>query len=137
MSSRDRAAGGLIPHVLVIDDTPAVGVLIERILAEDGYTVTRVETFRMARLILSHRAADVIIIDLSLPDADGIEAITELRQEYPFCKILAMSGFMLGNMPKRVRAAGADATLPKPTQPRAIREAVYSLIDPAMAWRGL
>lgn len=134
MRSCDSAIHGLIPHVLVIDDTPAVAVLFERILAEDGYTVTCVQNFRMGRLSLGRRPADVIIIDLSLPDADGIQAIAELRQEYPFCKILAVSGFMVGSVPKRVKAAGADATLPKPTDPGKIRQTVYRLIDPGMSW---
>jgi len=68
------------------------------------------------------------VLDLSLPDSDGLELTRQIRGELPNLPILAISGFMVGDMPREALAAGASATLPKPAAALALRRSISGLI---------
>jgi len=74
-------------------------------------------------------------LDLSLPDGDGLEVV-RLSGKRPDLSILAISGFMVGDMASIALAAGATATLTKPTMPYELLNAVYRLLDPSEGWKG-
>jgi CheY-like chemotaxis protein len=59
---------------------------------------------------LQDTAFEVIILDMSLPDADGTEVLREIRAEIPHVPVLALSGMMVNGMETAARAAGEDAT---------------------------
>jgi PAS domain S-box-containing protein len=65
--------------VLVCEDDPDVAALLAQILRKEGMRAETVATARAARAALSAVRFDVAIIDLHLPDSDGLEFITELR----------------------------------------------------------
>jgi DNA-binding NarL/FixJ family response regulator len=89
-----------------------------------------------ARQVVSEATFEVVLVDLSLPDEDGVELIRQMRLDHPHLKILATSGFLVGNMPEIVIAAGATATLRKPTVPRKLRDAVKCLLEPSIRQSG-
>lgn len=124
------------PRILIVDDEPDVRAFFDQVLSEDGYYITAVGTARLARRAVSDGAFEAVLLDMSLPDGDGIDLVREMRGEYPYLKILATSGFLVGNMPQTVIAAGATATLAKPTTAREIRHAVFRLLEPSGRWRG-
>lgn len=125
------------PRVLIVDDERAVRVVFERYLAEDGYNVTAVDTCRRAMAAAQNTRFDVIVVDLSLPDIDGLEAIRNFRSDFPWMKILAVSGYMAGCVPSLVLSAGASATLGKPATSWQLREALYRLLDAAGRWHSV
>ena len=117
------------PRILIVDDEPTVRNLLDRVLMEDGYLVTAVGTAREALQAVREVAFEVIILDMSLPDADGIDVLRQIHSDVPCAQILAYSGMMVGPMLTLARAAGAHATLTKPTTSKRLREAVYGLLD--------
>jgi CheY-like chemotaxis protein len=131
-----RPALPYAPRILIIDEVPNVRDQFLRILAEDGYYVQAVATARHARVVLRDHGAEVVTLNLSLPDVDGLELIRELRAEFPYIRILAVSGFMTDAVRAIATAAGATATLAKPTTPRKLRETVYRLLDSSCSWIG-
>jgi DNA-binding response OmpR family regulator len=72
-------------------------------------------------------AFDIAVVDMSLPDLDGVEIIRRIRMDYPHVRILAVSGMMASVMQTAARTAGADDTLLKPYTCRKVRETVYAL----------
>jgi DNA-binding NarL/FixJ family response regulator len=82
------------------------------------------------------QAFEWVLVDLSLPDGDGLELVRHLREKCPYLKILATSGFLVRTMPQAAIAAGATATLSKPTTASQLRDAVYRLLEPSGRWRG-
>jgi len=117
------------PRILIVEDEPAVRTLFERLLTEDGYHVTAVKTGRQALAAAQATTFDAIVMDLSLPDLDGVEAIRTFRSDFPWAKILAVSGYMSGCVPNISLNAGATAILEKPATAWELRRAVYRLLD--------
>jgi CheY-like chemotaxis protein len=124
------------PRILIVDDEPEVRAFFDQTLSEDGYYVTAVGTARQGLQALSDGEFQVVVLDFSLPDGDGLEVVRQIRGDHPHLHILAISGFMVGDMPSIALAAGATATLRKPTIPCELLNTVYRLLDPSAGWMG-
>jgi DNA-binding response OmpR family regulator len=124
------------PRILIVEDELQVRAFFEQTLSEDGYYVTAVGTARQRLRALSDGEFQVVVLDLSLPDADGLDVVRQIRGEHPDLGILVISGFMVGDMSSIALAAGATATLMKPAIPREFLSTVYRLLDPSEGWKG-
>ncbi len=62
-----------MPHLLIVDDEPAICELISEVAAEDGYTVAHAGDIRQARIQIERQKPDVVLLDMQLPDGDGME----------------------------------------------------------------
>ena len=66
-------------RVLVVDDEPAILRFLRPSLATQGYVVSEAKDGRSALEAIRAKAADVVVLDLGLPDMDGLEIIRKLR----------------------------------------------------------
>lgn len=73
-----RGAG--LNHVLIVDDEADIRLSLESILKEEGYLVTTAATAGEALGLLRDAAYDVVLLDIWLPDRDGLDALAEIRQ---------------------------------------------------------
>jgi DNA-binding NtrC family response regulator len=64
-------------HVLVVDDEPAIRETVADILGDEGYTVTTAENASAARAARRSRRPDLILLDVWMPDTDGISLLKE------------------------------------------------------------
>lgn len=128
---------GHAPRILVVDDEYSVQLFFEQVLCEVGYYVTLAGNARSALAQARSREFDVVVIDLSLPDRDGLEVIQQLRAEFPLIPILAVSGFMVGKMAQEVMASGATDSLQKPVSAQELLRKIYDLIDPRRTWSAI
>ena len=78
--------------VLVLDDNSQLLGKLERMLAETGVTAMTGTTARQGREIATHRRLDLAIVDLLLPDGDGLSVAFELLRMWPRLQIVLMSG---------------------------------------------
>lgn len=67
-------------RVLVVDDEPAILRAVRTLLARHGFHVETAETGRQALECHAHRHPDLILLDLGLPDIEGLEVIREVRR---------------------------------------------------------
>jgi two-component system nitrogen regulation response regulator NtrX len=67
-------------HVLIVDDEAEIRESLSSILDEEGYIVTSTGTAAEALALLSDAVFDVVLLDIWLPDRDGLEALGEIRQ---------------------------------------------------------
>jgi two-component system, NtrC family, nitrogen regulation response regulator NtrX len=66
-------------HVLVVDDENEIRDSLSEILREEGYTVTASATATEALVLLRDAPYDVLLLDIWLPDRDGLDVLTEIR----------------------------------------------------------
>jgi two-component system chemotaxis response regulator CheY len=105
--------------ILIMDDDPQVCDLLKQVLEEEGYAVTTAENGQEGIKLYRAHPADLIILDILMPEKEGLETILELRREFPQIKIIAMSGgserakLNLLDLAKRL---GAQYTVRKPFQ---------------------
>ena len=100
--------------ILVVEDEPKVSRLIERALTEQAYTVRAVATCAAARDALADSPYDAVVLDLGLPDGDGLELLREWRAGGFNEPVLILSA--RDAVEDRIRGLnlGADDYLPKP-----------------------
>jgi two-component system KDP operon response regulator KdpE len=101
------------PRVLVVDDEPQIVRGLKIILRSAGYVVEAAETKSEAMALLGSRPPDALVLDLVLPDGEGVEVCREVRR-FSRLPILVLSA--VGDEREKVRAldAGADDYVTKP-----------------------
>ena len=101
------------PRILVIDDEPQILRAIRTILTEKGFAVTTASRGEEGLTLAATNEPDIVILDLGLPDMDGVEVCTRLR-EWTQIPILILS--VRDNEHDKVAALdqGADDYLTKP-----------------------
>ena len=67
-------------RVLVIDDEPQIRKFIDISLRSQGYATLLAETGQQGLALLASKGADIVVLDLGLPDQDGADVLKELRQ---------------------------------------------------------
>lgn len=82
-----------IPHVLVVDDEDDIRVLIKEILSDEGYEVTNAADAAEARAARQEGKFDLILLDIWMPDTDGISLLREWSEHAELdCPVVIMSG---------------------------------------------
>jgi two-component system KDP operon response regulator KdpE len=101
------------PRVLVVDDEPQIVRGLKIILRNAGYTVEAAGTKAEALAALASRPPDALVLDLVLPDGQGVEVCEQVRR-WSGLPILVLSA--IGDEREKVRAldAGADDYVTKP-----------------------
>ena len=144
MSGEADPSSGLQPRVLVVDDEPQIVRALKVVLREAGFQALAAETASEALDIAAVRPPQAAIIDLVLPDLDGVELTRRLR-EWSDMPILVLSA--IGEEEQKVRAleAGAADYITKPFGTRervarlqaALRRADRAEEEPAIEADGL
>jgi two-component system KDP operon response regulator KdpE len=100
-------------RVLVVDDEPAIRTFLRVSLAAHGYTVFEAANGQAALSAVTTHRPDIVILDLGLPDVDGIE-VTRLLRQWMRLPIIILS--VRGQEADKIAAldAGADDYLTKP-----------------------
>ena len=101
-------------RILVIDDDENIRKVLTTILEEEGYTVEQAETAQKAIEITKRKAYNLALIDIRLPDMEGIELLTKVRDTTPKMRKIIITGYpSIQNAIEAVNR-GADAYLVKP-----------------------
>ena len=104
-----------VAKILLIDDNESIRRLLRGVLLQCGHAVTEAANGRDGLKLCAD--ADLVILDLFMPEQDGIEVLTELRRRHALVKVIAMSGGVgpgAGDNLHTARLLGAAKTLQKP-----------------------
>ncbi|TMC20778.1 MAG: response regulator transcription factor [Chloroflexi bacterium] len=111
-----RSSSRQVPHILVVEDEHAIARFIEMELLHEGYKVTVVGDGISALLFIRQHAPDLIILDLMLPNIDGLEVCRRLRTAGPQQRLPVIILTAKDQVTERVLGlkTGADDYLTKP-----------------------
>jgi len=108
-----------MPHLLITDDEPATRELIAEIAADEGYTVAQAQDVRQARIQIERQKPDVMLLDMQLPDGNGIELWKRLA--LTDCQVVFITGHSSVDSAIEALRCGAVDYLTKPVSFRRLR----------------
>jgi len=118
--------------ILIVDDSESIRDLLASVLADGGYAVLTAADGRQAIRILSTRSVDLIVTDLYMPEADGLElliTVQKMPQRPPVIAMSSQTGVMdVLHVAKRL---GAKKILRKPFPPAELLQHAKALLGSA------
>jgi PAS domain S-box-containing protein len=112
--------------ILIIDDD--LGIIESlSIILEEEYDVACAHSGMQALETLEHGDFPIVILDLLLPDMDGLEVLREIRRRRPSCSIIINTGYATIERAVGSLNEGADAFLTKPFSPHDLKSAIQKL----------
>lgn len=99
--------------IVIIEDDPLISKLLERVLGDEGYQPVVAETLKKGLIACSTHKPDLIILDLGLPDGDGMELLSAYRQ-YNNAPVIIVSARDMEKTKVQALDSGADDYLTKP-----------------------
>lgn len=113
-SRRDAPLGSV---VLVVEDDRSLGAGMVGLLAGDGHSVSWAQDGVTARRLMSEQAFDLVVLDLGLPDVDGLDLCVELRTAQPDLVLIVVTARTEESDAVRALDGGADDVVLKPFRP--------------------
>jgi two-component system response regulator HydG len=116
-------------HILVIDDDKAIRDACYQILTRQGYQVELAAGARQGLSLLGRTSFDAILLDLVMPDLDGLEALKRIKALDPDVEVIIITGY--GTIQSAVESmkAGAFHFLSKPFAPDDLRNLVNRALE--------
>ena len=102
------------PLLLVVDDEPAILDILGRFAGRHGFEVVRCAGGREALETLRHRHADMALVDVRMPDVNGLDVLRTMREVAPDCAVVLMTGFAAVDTAVEAIKLGAVDYLSKP-----------------------
>jgi DNA-binding response OmpR family regulator len=123
----DSAIAGVPPAILAVDDDPAIRQLIAGYLGDNEFRVLTAATGAEMRRALDEHAIDLVVLDLRLPDEDGMRLARRLREDSAIPIII-----LTGKQDEADRIMGlelgADDYLTKPFSPRELLARIRAVL---------
>jgi DNA-binding response OmpR family regulator len=103
------------PHILIVDDSADITGALRVLFEETGNDVSVANTIRDAVAVADARTVDVMLLDLTLPDGDGLTVLATMRARDIEPRVTAaLTGRAEPEIAARCTAAGCQAVLVKP-----------------------
>ncbi|HWH78944.1 MAG TPA: response regulator [Candidatus Binatus sp.] len=106
--------------ILIIDDNPANQKLARVTLALEGFITRTADNAQAAIVVLEQFRPDLILMDVQLPDMDGLELTRRFKASSTMAHIpiIAMTAYAMSGDEQRIHAAGCDGYISKPIDVR-------------------
>jgi two-component system, sensor histidine kinase and response regulator len=119
--ARPAASPGSRPAVFVIDDDEVMLLSCRKILEKDGYTVQTFESGSAGLARLAEERPQLVLVDLKMPELDGLQVIARIRAIDPDLVIAVITGYATITTAVDAMKSGAYDFLPKPFTPDELR----------------
>ena len=114
--------------ILVVDDEPNIADLVELYLRRDGFRVVKVATGEDAVAAVTTHRPRLVVLDVGLPDIDGLDVYREIAKRWPGLPVLFSTGHGDETMLQPVLSAHV-AYIQKPYEMQALMDALDKVIQ--------
>ena len=115
--------------ILVVDDAAFMRMMIRDILAKEGYAIQEAVNGRDAVKKYEELRPDLVTLDVTMPEMDGLEALAAIRKIDEHARVLMVSAMGQQALIVQALEAGATDFLIKPFQPAKVLETVRKCLD--------
>jgi len=130
-NSKDRL------RILLVEDNRVNQVLVSRVLAKQGHHVNIAGNGLEALSILEDNALDLVLMDIEMPEMDGLEATRTIREQErhsgKHMPIIAMTAHAMSGDRDKYVAAGMDAYISKPIDAKYLQEIIERICPPGVS----
>jgi DNA-binding response OmpR family regulator len=123
----------VLKTLLAVEDDPDVALLLRMCLDEAHYQIDVAGDLAGARARLARQRPDLVIVDVGLPDGDGLDLCREVKAAHPRLPVLILTALSRRHrgLEAQARAGGADGFMEKPFDPDLLAAEVAHLLTPA------
>lgn len=118
--------------ILLVEDDPSCAAMLRSALTNFGHHVVLAPDGKQALRLFDPQAMNVAVVDLMMPEMDGMELIMKLQERDPAVRVIAMTGGSRGKPEAYLRMAerlGAVKSIAKPFPLEDLRQAVAECLD--------
>src|SRR5205814_7474484 len=115
------------PLLLVVDDEIPVLKVVERLAARIGFEVVACASGADAMRTLLRRPADLAMVDLRMPDVNGLDLLRQIRSAVPGCEVILMTAYAAVDSAVEAIKLGAREYLTKPFDFERLRQVLESI----------
>ena len=102
-----------MPKLLVIDDEPGIRDLLDVLLSRKGYAVVLADGGRKGLELFRREHPDAVILDLKMPEMDGLTVLKQLREADPALPVIVLTGAGTPETERQVFALGVTGFVEK------------------------
>ncbi len=117
------------PKVLVVDDEPVVIKSCDRILSSEGIEVEGAATGREGLELVEGNGFDVMLLDLKMPDTNGLEVLRRVKKAKPEVTVIIITGYPSVDTAVEAMKLGAFDYVVKPFAPEELRKTVRKALE--------
>jgi cobalt-zinc-cadmium efflux system membrane fusion protein len=123
------STNGKNPTILVVDDDEVLGQVLARVLTREGRTVLRASNAAQALQLADQQPPQLALVDLCLPDVDGVELAKSMRSNHADVPLILMTAYPLRLRDHPEMAGHFTRILTKPLNLQELRQAVDASMD--------
>lgn len=118
------------PHVLLVDDEDDLRTICELAFERDGrFELTTAADGDTASRAFERARPDALVLDVMMPGISGLDLLREARARWPDLPVVLLTARTRAAEVEGYRAAGANAVIAKPFDPRALPERIHRLLE--------
>ena len=118
--------------ILIIDDDRLIRWSLSSVLARAGYRVHEVATGKQGLAAVESGTADLVLLDIGLPDMDGFAVLEAIRWSHPDLPVLTMTADTSAETARKALRLGAYGHLDKPCDSAVLQAAVAKALGSTM-----
>ncbi len=115
--------------ILIVDDDPIVLDSCKRVFEAEGFEVSLVPSADQALTAMENNAFDILLIDVKMPERDGMYLIRAVKKQWPEVPIVVMSGYPTPETIAEGLHLGAEEFIAKPFTPDELLKIVHEVLQ--------
>lgn len=114
--------------ILIVEDDATNMELLEALLAPTSATIIGTEFGKEALKIVKQQKIDIVLMDIRLPDSNGLEITAEIKKDFPNLPVIALTAFAGIENKEKALFSGCNDFMAKPINKKALIEIIENWV---------